>query len=221
MHAKQRNHFDALYKANTDPWGYATLWREQRRHNLVMSILDRPYYERVFEPACSTGVLTAKLAERARVVIAWDGSKEAVLLADTALQSFEGVSIAHEHVPDHWPNGTFDLIVLSDFLYYLNPTDIARVAKRAQQSLAKGGFIITCHWVGVAHDFLTAGAGAVQDVLESQLGPVNGPAYLDNDQLIAGWTFDSKELSTVVDANSMPSGPAHADNAEQSHHGPR
>jgi SAM-dependent methyltransferase len=183
----QQQHFDQLFRLNDDPWGYESVWSETRRHSLILSMLDSPTYQRAFEPGCANGVFTAQLATRAEAVLAWDGSNEAVRLATKKTKRFANVSVVHRCVPDDWPRGNFDLIVLSDFLYYLSELDIRKVAAMAMKSLSGGGFLIACNWIEIAHDFLTPGGAAVHEVLQEVLGPVNGPAYLDSEQIITGW----------------------------------
>ncbi len=183
----QEQHFDLLFQTNDDPWGYASVWSEQRRHSLLLAMLDMPVYERVFEPGCANAVFTSLLASRAVEVLAWDGSGEAVRASRSRLRGIANVEVSHRSVPEDWPDGQFDLIVLSDFLYYLSEGDIVEVAEKALDSVSEGGFVLSCHWVQIAHDFLTPGGAAVHEVLQEVLGPVNGPAYLDSDQLITGW----------------------------------
>ena len=51
-------------------------------------------------------------------------------------------------VPTQWPDGVFELIILSEVVYYLNPEDVGRLAARVTHSLAKGGSVIMVHWTG-------------------------------------------------------------------------
>jgi Methyltransferase domain len=185
----QEQHFDQLFWADDDPQGYASMWSERRRHDLMLAMLDLPTYGRIFEPACANGVFTSILATRGIDVTAWDGSGEAVRVARHRLRGIVNVRVAQYSVPEKWPDGQFDLIVLSDFLYYLSAEDIVKVANKSIESTSDGGVVLSCHWLDVAHDFLTPGGSAVHEILHDVLGPVNGPAYLDSEQVIAGWRF--------------------------------
>ncbi len=49
-------------------------------------------------------------------------------------------------MPDDWPDGEFDLIVISEVAYYLNEAQLAGLVARLTASLAKGGTVIACHW---------------------------------------------------------------------------
>ncbi len=180
-------HFDALYASHSDPWGYKSIWYEQRRLALIAAMLDKQSYERAFEPGCSNGTLTVQLLPRCGHLLALDGSERAVSLAQNSTSQFSNVDIRKGSVPNDWPNGTFDLIILSDFLYYLNPTDVIRVAERSMSCLAGSATILAGHWKGIAHDFLTPGGQAVHALLFQVLGPPNGGMYTDGDQIISTW----------------------------------
>ena len=49
------------------------------------------------------------------------------------------VQFAQMEVPRQWPDDVFDLIVLSEVLYFLSPEDIIRVADRAADTLEPQG----------------------------------------------------------------------------------
>ena len=51
-------------------------------------------------------------------------------------------------VPDQWPDGAFELILLSEVVYYLSRDDVGRLAAKVSNSLAKGGSVILVHWTG-------------------------------------------------------------------------
>jgi trans-aconitate methyltransferase len=182
-------HFDQLYADDPDPWGYRSRWYERRRFALVSALLERQTYDRAFDPACSNGALTSLLSSRCAELVAFDGSAVAVQLAQKSLRSSAHVQIQQGLVPQDWPAGTFDLIVLTDFLYYLTPADIERVALRSVQTLRTEGTIIAGHWKGTAYDFLTPGGEAAHQVLSEIFGQPNGSHFTDPDQIISTWSF--------------------------------
>ena len=51
-----------------------------------------------------------------------------------------------------WPDGEFDLIVLSEVLYFLSPAAIALVAERVMASLAPNGAVLLVNWLGLGDD---------------------------------------------------------------------
>lgn len=186
MLTAQRRHFDSLFDASHDPWGYRTRFSEQRRHALVLAMLDRSFYTHGFEPGCANGVLTAQLAERCHVLLAVDASQSAVALARTATAHYPNVTLAQADVPRDWPSTAFDLVVLVDFLYYLEAADVASVCALAGQSLAENGTLVVAHWRGQADDFLTPTCDVHRIVRES-VGSEPDSTLCDRDHLVDLW----------------------------------
>ncbi len=180
-------HFDELFTLDEDPWNYRSSWPERRRLDLLVAMLPDERYDAVFEPACANGTLTARLATRAKRLVAWDGSTHAVAHARRHLSAFANVEFGNHLVPDDWPDSTFDLIVLSDFLYYLPSETIADVAAVAFRTLRPKGSIAACHWLGSAHDFQVAGGRDVHRVLTTVLGVSNTSSH-DPRHVIDVWT---------------------------------
>ena len=138
------SYFANLYDHEADPWGLADRYYEQRKRALVLAALTRPRFRRAFEPGCATGLLTAQLAHRCGEVVAWDLVAPAVEQARARVAGFDNVTIAQAAIPDHWPDGDFDLIVLSEVGYYC--TDLNALALRVAHSLAEDGVVVACHW---------------------------------------------------------------------------
>ncbi|CAM5481732.1 hypothetical protein SCALM49S_06418 [Streptomyces californicus] len=65
-----------------------------------------------------SGGLTVRLAERCDRVVACDRVESAVATARERTSALPHVDVRHLTVPDQWPSGGFDLIVLSELLYY-------------------------------------------------------------------------------------------------------
>ena len=151
----QRQHFDGLFAHDDDPWGYRTLFSERRRHQLVLAMLPRERYVNAFEPGCANGVLSRLLADRCDRLLASDASAVAVERAAATLVHCASVTVDQRTLPQEWPHGSFDLIVLVDFLYYLEPAEVSTVVRLAERSLSSDGTLIVAHWRGSASDFLT------------------------------------------------------------------
>lgn len=77
-------YFADLYATSEDPWAFRTRWYEKRKRELVMACLPRQCYQRVFEPACANGELSALLAERCANLVCQDLDPTAVALAVNA-----------------------------------------------------------------------------------------------------------------------------------------
>lgn len=139
--------FDRFYaESGTDPWGFADRWYEQRKRAVTLACLPRERFARAFEPGCSIGVLTAELAARCDALLATDVSEAALEQARARTRDHPGVQVELASVPAQWPAGQFDLVVLSEVGYYCGPTDLERLAQRAEAALTPDGVLLACHW---------------------------------------------------------------------------
>ena len=143
------NDFEAKYQQNSDPWDYRGSWYEQRKYAVTLACLPRPRYRLVWEPACSIGVLTGLLAQRADRVLASDASATAVAAARAAHHPGETGEIdwSVQTLPAPAPcgPGQADLVMLSEILYYLPPNDFRRVLRQLAQATTAGGRIVLLH----------------------------------------------------------------------------
>ena len=141
------SYFEDMYKEDPDPWGFATRWYERRKYAITLASLPRERYRRAFEPACSIGVLTEDLALRCDELIASDSAQSAVDDARKRLSGHPHVTVELQEVPREWPEGRFDLIVLSEFAFFLDDADLALLVHRTMSSLDKDGHVIAVHYL--------------------------------------------------------------------------
>jgi len=139
-------YFADLYANNEDPWAFRTRWYERRKRDLLLASLPRQCYQRVFEPACANGELSAGLAERCAELLCQDLNPTAVALARQRLAGVHNASVVTGCLPGDWPGGSFDLIVLSEMGYYLDPTAWLQVIEQSVASLTYDGGLLACHW---------------------------------------------------------------------------
>lgn len=160
---------DALHAAHSDPWQVERSWYERRKSAISLASLPGEGYRRAVEVGCSIGVLTGQLSTRCEQVVAVDASPTAVAAARRRLDHLPAVEVHQLRVPDQWPSGTFDLVVVSELGYFLSPAQLDALTARIQASLDPGGTVVLCHWrpqpIGwplngdVVHQRLVAGLG--------------------------------------------------------------
>ncbi|MGI8535862.1 MAG: class I SAM-dependent DNA methyltransferase [Mycobacteriales bacterium] len=149
------DYFDRMYAADADPWGFDSRWYEQRKYALTLAALPSPRYERGLEIGCSIGILTAALAARCTSLVAVDPSATALAAARTRVPP--SVRLVLGAVPEHWPAGTYDLVVLSEIGYYLDGGDLVRLLGLVERDLAPGGTVVACHWRHPVPDYPLTG----------------------------------------------------------------
>lgn len=96
-------YFAELYATHEDPWAFRTRWYERRKRELVMASLPRQCYQRVFEPACANGELSALLAERCAELLCQDLDPTAVGLARERLAHVHNASVERARLPGTGP----------------------------------------------------------------------------------------------------------------------
>ncbi len=138
--------FDDFYADGEDPWGFESRWYEKRKRALTMASLPRERFARAFEPGCSIGVLTAELALRCDELLATDISARPLAAARARLAANDGVRFEQRRIPQEWPVGEFDLVVLSEVGYYCSAADLRVLVERAAASLSPQGALVACHW---------------------------------------------------------------------------
>ena len=176
-------YFESMYADSADPWGFDDRWYERRKYALTLAALPRPHYRRAFEPGCSIGVLTAQLARRCDRVVATDVVPRALASARDRVRR-EGVAdrvdLDRASLLDPWPAGTFDLVVLSEVLYYLTPADLGIVLGRAVDALEEGGTLVAVHWQHPVPEYPQTGH-AVHDAVAARDGLRRVGSYRDAD----------------------------------------
>ena len=157
--------FEAKYRNDPDPWKFASSSYERNRYQTILASLLEPSYQRVFEPGCSIGELTAALAERCETLIATDISPTAAARAEARCAHLPNVTVACMNIAEQLPDGPFDLIVLSEVGYYFEPARLASLTEDLIDRLTPQGELTAAHWLGHSADHVLHG-----DEVHSLLG---------------------------------------------------
>lgn len=189
-----RASFDALFAGNDDPWGFKTRWYEQRKRELTLACLPAARYASAYEPGCANGELAAALAPRCARLRVSDGSEAAVALARRRLAALPHVTVAQEWLPGAWPQQRFDLIVLSEFCFYLDADALTDVAQRARASLTDGGTLLACHWRRANVGFPLDG-DAVHTILRERLSLPRLLRHEEPDFTLEVWSGDPRSVA--------------------------
>jgi 2-polyprenyl-3-methyl-5-hydroxy-6-metoxy-1,4-benzoquinol methylase len=146
------SHFERLYRSNPDPWGYQTSSYEAAKYRHALDVLGDARFGNGLEVGCSIGVLTQMLAARCDAFLGVDVVDQALAAATARCSNQAWVRFEKIRVPTFWPNGSFDLIVLSEMLYFLVPEDIDRVVTHVAGSVLVGSRVLLVNWLGKADD---------------------------------------------------------------------
>ena len=167
--ATSQEFFEAKYRENSDPWAFASNDYEQSRYSAILHALDHRRYRRAFEPGCSIGILTARLASMCEHVDAIDISPTAVRYARQHCGHLSNVSINCGSLATDVPAGTFDLLVLSEIGYYFDRQELFQVGSHIAGRVEPSGVLLAVHWLGHSADHLLDG-----DSVHEILGHLDG-----------------------------------------------
>ena len=145
-------HFSRIYQSNPDPWGFRTDPYEQDKYRHSIEVLSDYRFSSGLEVGCSIGVLTQMLALKCDRVLAVDIVDQPLVAAAQRCADQPWVWFQRMQIPGEWPDERFDLIVLSEVLYFLSPEDLDRCAERVKDCVLPGAKVLLVNWLGHSDD---------------------------------------------------------------------
>lgn len=137
--------FEAKFREAIDPWDYASSPFEAHKRAVLLRACGPRHFGRGLELACAIGETTRALAPRCLRLLAVDASPTALKEARRRVGARRNVTFRLALLPRDAPRGPFDLIVVSELLYYLKPNDLRLLLLRLERSLAPGGRLVLLH----------------------------------------------------------------------------
>jgi SAM-dependent methyltransferase len=162
-----------MYIEEDDPWRVGSSWYEQRKIAVLLASLAEPRYRRALDPACGTAHLARALSRRCDEVVGYDASAPAIDVARRTCGGLENVTLgvrALPYDPPDTPGAPFDLIVLSEFLYYLDAPRRRAALTSVLERAAGRVEIASVHWRERPDDG-TASGDEVHEELRAELRP--------------------------------------------------
>jgi SAM-dependent methyltransferase len=140
------SYFEEKFRNDIDPWQFRTSAYERNKYEATVGALSKPQYRSGLEVGCAIGILSGLLARRCDTLLSLDGAATAI--AEASQQDLPNVRFETAFLPNEFPQGTFDLIVLSEVLYYFDENDLMRLADKCLDAINGQGEMILCHWLG-------------------------------------------------------------------------
>lgn len=138
--------FEAMFQRDPDPWDYASSRFEAHKRRVLLRACGPGRAVRGLELACANGETSRRLIRRCSRLLAVDASPTVIAEARRRVPS-RRVAFAVAHLPRETPVGPFDLIVVSELLYYLRRPDMDRLLDQLDGALAPGGRIVILHHI--------------------------------------------------------------------------
>jgi SAM-dependent methyltransferase len=144
--------FERLYHESPDPWGYLTSDYERGKYAATLAALPKRSHGLCLDVGCSIGVFTGLLAAVCEHVVAIDFSLSALQLARRHLQGVRNVDLLRAGFPEETPPGSWDLIICSEILYYLQPPALHEAVSWIETQLEYGASVLAVSWRGVGRE---------------------------------------------------------------------
>jgi Nodulation protein S (NodS) len=138
--------FEARYRADPDPWGYLTRDYERDKYAATLAACGDGPFADALELGASIGVFSTLLAPRCERLTTIDGAPTAVAAARRRLAGAPRVHVILGCIPDAIPDRSFDLVVASEILYYLNGAELARTLGVLEPRMAPRARLVAVHW---------------------------------------------------------------------------
>lgn len=160
--------FEDLYRRDADPWSFETSRYEAEKYAHTLASLPPGPVASALEVGCSIGVLTAMLAPRCDRLLAVDVSETALAAARARCAALPQVRFERRVLPAGFPPGRFDLVLLSEVVYYWDRADVALLATKLAAATAPGAHLLLVHYTDPT-DYPLSGDDAVA-ALRAALG---------------------------------------------------
>lgn len=112
---------------------------ERAKHEQTLALLPRARYASALEVGASNGALGRLLAPRCDRYLGIEANRRAIDIARRDV--LPSMAFRFCVVPDRFPNGPFDLILLSDVLSFLGREDLERLARQAAVASPLGDIV--------------------------------------------------------------------------------
>lgn len=114
-----------LYDSTDDPWCFRSSAYEKTRFRMTMASLEGKNYTQLLEIGCGNGELARHLFSSTQRYVGVDASSVALEAARCAVPNAE---FEERFLPCDLPDGQYELIVLSEVLYFLDRAGIESLA---------------------------------------------------------------------------------------------
>jgi SAM-dependent methyltransferase len=150
------DYFDRLYARDEDPWNFASSPYEAQKYAATLEMLGDTRFRNGLEIGCSIGVLTALLSSRCDRLLAIDINERALAQAATRSAHLANIRFKRMAIPNEFPAGSFDLVVLSEVGYYWSDDDLQRAVDLIAGA-ASGGILELVHFLPPVADYVRGG----------------------------------------------------------------
>lgn len=133
-----------IYAVGDDPWGFRTSEYEQAKFRATRASLPRSFYASALEIGCGNGELARHISPVCGRYTGIDAVEKAIEAARRAVPTGR---FYRSFLPGALPEGSYDLILLSEILYFLDADGLSSLAGQIADRGA-GADIVCVTWLG-------------------------------------------------------------------------
>ncbi len=159
------NRLNEIYANSDDPWAFATRAYEQEKFQATRDALRRSSYAAALEIGCGNGELARYIAPFCKAYLGMDAVEKAL---HAAREKNPDAHFIKGYYPCALPLGRYDLIVLSEFLYFLDAPDIVGLATQIARNWPRAEIICVTYLGDTAHRL--SGQQALDIFIEASRG---------------------------------------------------
>lgn len=137
--------FEDKFANDGDPWRTFSARDEAHKRMAILHAAGAPPVGRILELAAGNGSNSVALAPRTLRLDATEGTQAGTALVARALRGDPRARASLLVLPGRFPRAGYDVIVIAEILYYLNPCDMALTARRVARALRPGGRLVLAH----------------------------------------------------------------------------
>lgn len=119
------DHLNGLYAETDDPWRFRTSDYETAKFRATVAALPRSRYDHALEIGCGNGELARRVSPLCGNYTGLDAVERPLAAARLAVP---GGRFVKGYLPCPLPSGDYDLILMSEILYFLRADDIRWLA---------------------------------------------------------------------------------------------
>ena len=137
--------FEAKFRDNPDPWQTFSSRYEAAKREALRHVIGPGRHGRALELAAGNGSNTAMIANAALRLDVCEGTPSGTALIRHKFGADPRISVHCTDLAEPFPASRYDLIVISEVLYYLDDTAFARLARETARTLRPGGRLVLAH----------------------------------------------------------------------------
>ncbi|MCP1168251.1 class I SAM-dependent methyltransferase [Limimaricola sp. ASW11-118] len=135
---------DRIYAGGDDPWGFRSSAYEQSKFRATCAALPRARYRSALELGCGNGELARHVAPRCAAYTGVDAVETALHAARRAVPRGRFHRL---FLPAPLPEGAYDLLLLSEILYFLDPAGLEALADQLDRRWPMADLVCVT-WLG-------------------------------------------------------------------------